>query len=548
MFTINLMVNTIRFLIFVVISVIIFQTILSPRASAASFENGTPLLFQADKNNIQILPQRFEYNLIDEDQLKIGDILINYVTFGFQILPSANFPGKYRAKFTWPSSLLQEGSLLIKNNTGKAVWTANFSRRSVRLVEPKTNEQNKLQNKNLRTQVAEMVIDQLNPDLIEDMKYFPFMTFCIANTTQETRIYFCSKELYLTSKDNHLLVKARSQEKRTPLVEVNGKSVGNQGIIFLNNESENIGFRAVSQSGAYLEVETRMKPVDFKDIILSEDKKEIILTASGAEPVNEESIQRLSENEWRVKLDASRPILYLKGEGNIPMRQEFYIKGNIPSEQARPSLEKDSFDHIYKSEINLSGTFASGTSVSATTENEDVEKTDFNKFRWHLTEIPGGETSRHYLRVQHKENSYLAAYDIYRDYSFESALWGTYWSHSGLFADISLNWWMENFLTSEALWARLHWGINFKESLRLTKKTDETSVTISHLELLWRANPGFHFQDRTWGLSLPYEMIQGTGMNISSLGLGIFSSSKPPKKYQRYLHWYDLKMNYLMGG
>src|SRR5437868_3724177 len=280
-------------------------------------EGGLPLFFQADKNNIQVLPQRFEYNLVDEDHIKIGDIIIDSTTFGFQIAPSVNFPGKFRARFIWPSGLLKDGSLLLKDNTGKAIWTTNFNRKSIHLINPATTEQDK----NVRTQLAELVVDQLNPALVEDMKYFPFMNFCISRTNQDTRIYLCSKEVYLTSKENRLTISSRAQGKRNAFVEINAKSVGNQGIIFLNNENENIGFRAMTQSGAILEVETRMKPVDFKDVVLSDDQKKLILTASGAEPVNEESVQRISNDEWQFEIDAQRPILYLKGEGDIPMRQ-----------------------------------------------------------------------------------------------------------------------------------------------------------------------------------------------------------------------------------
>jgi len=507
-----------------------------------------PLFFQADKNNIQVLPQRFEYNLVDEDHIKIGDIVIDGTTFGFQIATSKEFPGKYRARFIWPAGLLKEGSLLLKDNTGKAVWTTNFNRKTVKFVNQQGGEKEET-NKGFRTQLAELVIDQISPALIEDMKYYPFMSLCISRTNQDTRIYLCSKELYLTSKDNRLMVRARSQGKRTPFVEINGKSVGNQGSIFLNDENESIGFRAMTQSGAVLEVETRMKPVDFKDVVLTPDKKEIVVTASGTEPVNEEKVKRISDEEWQFNLDAERPILYLKGEGNIPMRQEFYVKGEVPVEVARPSLEKDSFNRINRPELELTGTAAPNTVVSSNAPNEKVEKLEDNHFRWKLTEIPAGESSRHYLRVAYDKSSFLAAYDVYRDFPFEAGLLGSYWTPAGQFyADLYGTWWIENFVGSSAPWSRLHWGVNIKESLMLTKKDGEANANVTHLELIWRNTPGFHFQDKTWGLTLPYEIIQGDGFSVSGFGLGAFYSDKAQKRYQRYMNWYDIKFNYLVGA
>ncbi|WP_413291019.1 hypothetical protein [Bdellovibrio sp. HCB337] len=529
-------------------SLIVFGTPFLAQAQAAKkADQAIPLFFQADKNNIQVLPQRFEYNLIDEDNIKIGDIVIDSTTFGFQIAPSTQFPGKYRARFIWPSGLLKEGSILIKDNTGKAVWTTNVSRRQIRLVNAEPKEG---QDKTVRTQLAELVVDQINPVLIEDMKYFPFMNFCISRTNLDTKIYLCSKETYLTSQNNRLTIKARGQGKRPPFVEINGKNVGHQGIIFLNNENENIGFRAMTQSGAVLEVETRMKPVDFKDVVLSEDKKEIILTASGAEPVNEEKVTRISDDEWKFNLDVQRPILYLKGEGDIPMRQEFYIKGNTPADTARPSLDKNSFDRLYKPDVELKGTIAAGTTVSEGDETGRVEKLEGNRFRWRIEKIPAGETSRHYLRVNHEQNSYIAGYDIYRDFPFEAGALASYWTPAGqIYGDLHGTWWIENFVGSSADWSRLHFGLHARESLLLLKKSGEPNMNITHLELIWRSKAGFHFQDKTWGLLLPVEMIQATGVSVTSFGVGYFYSDKPAtKKMKKYFDWYDIKFNYLLGG
>jgi hypothetical protein len=519
----------------------------TPEPIAKKIMSGLPLFFQADKNNIQVLPQRFEFNLLDEDNIKIGDILIDSQTFGFQISPSLKHPGKYRARFVWPSSLLKDGSLLLKDNTGKAVWTLNFNRKKLRLV--KDPRDAKQAGKSARTQLAEIIVEQMNPVLIEDMKYFPFMSLCISRTNLDTKIYLCSKEVYLTTKDNRLFISSRSKGKRTPFVEINGKTVGLQGTIFLNNENENIGFRAMTPSGAILEVETRMKPVDFKDVVTSANKKENILTASGTEPVNEDKVKRLNNEDWQISLDPQRPILYLKGEGDIPMRQEFYVKGEVPADVARPYLATDSVNRIYKSEVTLEATAAPQTQLSSTSDAESVEKVDGSRYRWNIRGIPAGETSRHYLRVSHDKSSYVAGYDIFRDFAFEANASASLWLQtSQVYADATLSWWIENFMTSSASWSRLHWGALLKQSVLFSKKTGEANANMTHLELLWRANSGFHFQDPTWGLILPVEMIQATGLSTTTFGVGAFYSDKAPKKYLKYLNWYDVKFNYLLGG
>lgn len=498
---------------------------------------GIPLFFQADKNNVRVLPQRFEYSLVDEDQIKIGDILISSQNFGFQIAASTRFPGKYRARFIWPSGLIKEGDLFIKDNSGKAVWTTNFHRKNIRLIDDPTPR-------------AELVVDQLNPVLIEDMKYFPFMNFCLSKASSGTRIHLCSREVYLThSSKNRLTIKPRSKGEAPTFVEINGKEVSPQGTIYLNNENENIAFRAKTTSGALLEIETRMRAVDFKDAILSADQKEITLTASGAEPVNEEKVKRLSSEEWQVTLDSQRPVLYLKGEGHIPMRQELFIEGPVPSTELRPSLSKDSLNRLYKSHVEVLGTSAPGTTVSADEKSGEVEKLEGNEFRWKIHHIPQGEVSRHYLRVTHPQGSAIAGYDLYREFPFEAGATLTHWTSSNqTFGDLYLSRWFENFFGSGSEWARLRWGAQAKYSHMLTNKKETPDMNIVHVDVLWRAKPGFHFKDPTWGLSLPVEMLQGTGFSTMAFGVGFFYSQQAQKRYQKYLNWYDVKLNYLLGG
>jgi hypothetical protein len=504
-----------------------------------------PLQFQADKNNVQILPQRFEYNIGDENHIQLGDIIIDSTSFGFQVAPGAH-PGQYRARFVWPAGLLKEGTLSVKDHTGKTIWSTEVNPSNTKQTAPAAA---KGANNLLRTQVNEFITDQLGASVVEDMKYLPFMNFCINRKTDDTNIYLCSKEVFLAVQQGKLGIRSRSQGKRQAFVEINGKSVGNQGIIFLNDENENIGFRAMTQSGSVLEIETRVKTVDFKDLVQSPDQKNLILTASGAEPVNEEKVHRLSPTDWQITIDAQRPVFYLKGAGDIPMRQEFYAKGAIPAEAARPHLAANSVQRLYAADLELSGQAAPGTTVSAGGKGQRVEKLDASQFRWNLSDLPTGERSRHYLKVNDGKNNFLAFYDVYRDYALEGGLHGAYWVPAGqLYGSGFIHWWLENFLGIGEDWARLHWGVRAEESLVLNKKDTEANLTITHLELQWRAEAGFHFMDPTWGLLLPLEMISATGINTVSPGLGGFYSAAAPTAWQSWLHWYDAKAVYLLGG
>ena len=87
----------------------------------AGTQKSQNLVFQADRNGAQVLPQKFEYTLMDAERIRIGDILIDSSTFNFQLIRSGSGEN-YRIKFVWPASMLSQGQLILMNNNGKALW------------------------------------------------------------------------------------------------------------------------------------------------------------------------------------------------------------------------------------------------------------------------------------------------------------------------------------------------------------------------------------------------------------------------------------------
>src|SRR5688500_18655620 len=84
-----------------------------------------PLYFQANINGVKIIPQIFEYGLLDAEKIRVGDILIDSTTFKFQLVPSEY---GYSLKFNWPAGLIEDGDLSVLNNNGKAIWSRSFSK------------------------------------------------------------------------------------------------------------------------------------------------------------------------------------------------------------------------------------------------------------------------------------------------------------------------------------------------------------------------------------------------------------------------------------
>ncbi|MEN0058316.1 MAG: hypothetical protein AAGB31_05740 [Bdellovibrio sp.] len=517
----------------------------SPRASGRL----RPLSFQADKNGLQVLPQRFEYSLMDEDRLKVGDILIDTTQVIFQVEPSQK-KGLYKLSFSWPAGLLKEGQLAIKNNSGKAVFNALLNQKNVQIT-ASTAAGNSDDESPLRSEIATYTVENVEAGLIEDMKYFPFMVFCINRESDNTRLYLCSKELYLGSQQGQMSVKSRASSKKTAQVEINGKVVGNQGLIYLNDRTENVAFKAQMQTGAFLEIETRKKDVDFKDAVFSADGENIILTASGAEPVDESKVQKISEEEWQISLPKSRPLIYLKGEGDIPMRQEFYIRKPLPSEKDRPFVSARSSTRTYASRLKFLGVTPEGVRVSLPEDEKEaeLENSKKNQFSWTVHNIRAGQASRRYLKVQTGNGEYTAGYDLFRGRPFLLAAQAVYHSPSALaYGSLELQWWMEHFLGLNSDWTRFHWGLSVEHSQHLTEKSDITEFDTTTLQLLWRAREGFHLVDATWGLTLPVQMIRSESASAMAYGLGAFWMQKPSSWLKSMMTWYELKAQFFAGS
>lgn len=515
--------------------------------SAFAQNRPKPLFFPADKNNLQVLPQRFEYALLDEDRLRIGDILIDSTQVTFQLEPSTEKGAPYRVRFTWPADLFKEGDLTIKNNSGKAIFTTKLDKQNIKI-----SSNPRAEDENVRSNIASLSVALKDNMIVDDMRYLPFMTFCIYRQSEETKLYLCSKELYLTNQAGQLEIKPRSLAKKNALVEINGQVVGNQGLIYLNDRTENVAFKSLTQTGAFLEIETRKKDVDFKDIVLSENGERIILTANGAEPADGSKVRKLSDGSWQVALSKERPLLYLKGDGDIPMRQEFNVRGAMPTAKMRTYLSAKSVSKTYASTVTVPVLTPEGVtaSVEPSDKSAQLKPAQKNQSIWTISDLPVGQESRHYLKLTSGSEQFIGGYDVLRGSPYSALLGLRYETPSGIaFASLGAQWWLEDLFDQKSNWAHLHWGVSFQWDQHLTTNDDVAKVDLMTAELLWRAEPGFHLMDETWGLSLPIQIVKGESDSSMIYGLGAFWETQPRYRWmQKFMKWSELKLQYFPSG
>jgi hypothetical protein len=491
-----------------------------------------PLFFPANKNNIQTLPQSFEYTMVDSEKIKIGDILIDATLLRFELIRP---PEESRVKllFSWPAGLLQEGGIYLVNNNGQAIWDSPILKKNITIAKA---DSKKDENTQLRTDLAQMTSELLPPEVFENMRYYPFMKFCVSQSRGDTRVELCSKELYLSMIKGQVAIKGRASNRNEATVTVNGKKVTDQGSIFLNDVTQIISFRAEAVSGATLNIETRRKNVEFRDVTIGKDSKTLVFEAQGADPVTETNVVRLRNGNWRTTLPIERPVIYLQGEGGIPLRQEFFVRGAPPKAEARAYLNSETPSKTYNSEVIAIGTTPPGTQIknlpkdpqtlrplNQNDRQNDSQNNNQNKFRWIMGGMVAGQTNNHFAQVTAGDGSWVGGYDIYRGYSTEVALMATAlapWSLA--LYNLEIHYWFENFLGLSSPLFLQRWGLGVSQGSSFSNKSGSPSYSFTQVNLTTRFSPGLNYKDPSWGLNLKPSNLTLNKLQISTFGFGLF--------------------------
>ena len=352
-----------------------------------------PLKFPAEKNGLKILPQRFEYALLDKDRLQVGDILIDFRQIDFQLIQTDR-GDLQKVRFQWPQALFSQGEVVIKDNAGKAIWSQKIG---------KTESSGKTPSGRLRADLQSFESTYKLDTLLRELKYYPFFHFCLQREEPSTRVFMCSKPLFVRNTDaKRSIILSRDSLRPETYVEINGRGVNPQGAVILNSPDEFIFFRTLLLSGATLEIQTRTKHVDFKDIFLSPDGNQLVIRASGAEPVYEDRIARLPNGDWQTLLDVERPLTYLRAQGDVPMKQEFLVEGTLRPESIKAFAE-DPPSHVYSDNVTLK------------------VKTPRGSLDWKLDNLERGKNTR-FLNVPTDKGTFVAMIDMERKSAWEASL------------------------------------------------------------------------------------------------------------------------------
>ncbi len=476
------------------------------------------LYFPIEKSRIQILPQRFEYQLLNKDQIQIGNVLVDATKIDFQILPSPKSTDRFKLRFHWPAGLLNQGEIAIKDNSGKGLWFEKIKPDQVTLSEDRT--------------LASFETETDIPALVKSLQLYPFFRFCVHREEPRTKTFLCSKDLYIRRGRgkgiDQIEIVQRDSFRPLSYVEINGQAVDKQGLIYLNSPSEFISLRALLLSGATLEVDTRMKEVNFKDVYMTPDEKQLVIRAEGTEPVDPQTVEHPLPGEWQTQLEVDRPSIYIKGEGDLPLRQEFLIKGKVRKQDTQVEITSGHQEFTLKGQSLLTLKPSQGLRLEPADKNTSLGLSKSGEYRWLLTGLQKNERNRRYIKVRSGSDDFIAAYDLPRFAAFDATLrvMAPLWTQAHLLFTPSAK-----------------WGFSAQYDSQFAQSVSSDPVIKSFtVGAQYRHSKGAHLQSSALVAEAYIQPFFLDSTNFYLYGLGIQAELENHLLWSQYFEWTYLKL------
>ncbi len=431
-------------------------------------ESRTPLYFPAEKNNIQILPQKFEYSLRDQSKFLLGNRIIDTEQFKFDLVFEGQKP---QLLISWPANVVQEGRIIFTNPSGLNVWS-----------QPISNSNSELVLKDATT-------------LVRALAGLSFFRFCVGYYDIDTGLDVCSPEIMIKGVGTKMSVSPRSQDQK-PLVQINGRTVTHHGIVFLNDEKESLSFRAISRSGAEFKMDTRrifLNFIDVQDI----DEKSFLLTVEGPFPLAPSNVKKISEKMWSVPLCKERAMIYVAGEGQVPLRQEFIVQGPLPTSQHRVHLKSSAGQRTYASHLSVLVEKGSAGDLVAIDASSRIIQSGTN-YLWSAKNVE----KISYLGVQDEGTTFQAAYATSRQDSAKVELSLNLQSDEFQFSALAEAqlWFERTFIDHPLTYQKVGLDFYFEQDL-----SSKNSISSMQLFSLYRKNSGLQYIDPSWYFGIGFQ-------------------------------------------
>lgn len=497
-------------------SILPFMLILSACVSygAPDKDRGQALQFPARYNHVQPLPQKFEYSLRDSYRFLLGNRIIDTSHFEFDITPTAT---SIEVRMKWPANLFDKGNLVLLSPSGVSI-----------LSTPLKQNQN------------EYFIQNGNP-LLTQLLGLSFFKFCISQYELNTGMEVCSPELVAKGRGANLKIISQPNTHK-PRIQINGRAVTPHGIVFLNDEKESLSFRAIAASGAEFKMDTRSINLEFLDVLNVNDSL-MSITIKGPFPLAPAQYKIIKDDVWSVTLKKDRALVYIAGEGKVPLRQEFVVQGNLPTEANRLYLEKTSPTRAYASGLQLYGwTPQKGTPQAADTGAEVV--VTGSRFSWALKNLSIGQDKMSTIQIVDGSDVFTAGYSFSRAFANRIEILGGLNSYKNkAYFGAEAQMWLESLPFLSRL-TQQHVGLGVTYNQDLIGKIKNIQA---ELDAYWRINKGLQFYDASYfaGIALQNWTYESNSLQTFAPILGWMG---PSFKRLKYFDWQEFYLKYSLAG
>lgn len=497
-------------------------------------EYNRPLQFSVMGQELKIKNVHIQYDLkkYNGEKLEIGPLVFDENSFVANIEDSV-------LKFSWDKNFVSTGTISMFNQQGKELW------------------------KHEAEGVGHLDFTDLKGSKAPQWRHGEKFRFCLHSSIEKGYSIICTPWYGVEIRGSSVTMgRAKSEAVPRVILKNEEKNLSATEIVSLGKP---VQFLAVLKNNATYEFVSEPSALVVKDLIESDKKGWVTLTAEMPQPLKLDSVIIPGRNEgkiaqtlgfestigvdkdlWQADVSVENSTLTLPGKSGGVFSYVLEIN-NPPSVKSRRFISKNAIKGTYKSQDELMVLNSTGS----------IEKWEFQ-----VPDIFSVNTV--YLDVPGENGTHKASYEIYRSAPREVSvrLTGVMTSQKEFvpLAETHLSWWFNDIFGSQNYYlSKQRWGVSARyfSSLINLKTADsgggslETELKAAQADLRYRLTPGLWERDETLGLIAAYEAMAFGGEGISKMGVGVFWARSMPRvfdfwfsklPFMNYPKWVDMEL------
>jgi hypothetical protein len=495
-------------------------------AFSARSKEGGRIYFPAEKNGARLLFQKLEYQILDDDNIRLGNMLINTNDVRIELSKSTETAPQF--SFFGPSQLMKNSQIIIRDPTGRSVWSYLVQNKD--LLESNGAAERESVTRLLK-KVDVLRLAETSTEMLAKINNSIFFTYCIFYEEENHRYNICSRDYRLEKSGKKWTLAQVVNAKKDFIVQVNGTEVGSDGTIQISEKLSTISFSSRLASGLLIEFRTGNIPIEVIDSKWDTQSDFAELTIREKNQDDKFNLKQA----WSSKVPFTQSYFYLEGESQIPLKQELFFEDKPPSEQVRPNLTRNNFQ-TYSSSITINFKNAPDIKLKPKTPGDKiVNRTPISE--WQLNNIKSEGSNIHFLELSSPNKTYFASYEVLRGrpgvFQIQSLIGQntrasetTKSTQQDSLNGISLNmdYHFTDFLGIDSNWSQLRWFTKIGYALINVKPKagEATSIAETSLDLGYRFNYGFHHETPSLAFYFGFFQRKTKEEMANSPSLGLF--------------------------